>query len=422
MSGSGLHLQAWARATGTSGNSQRVMFEHITAYAGDPILSLQLAYRDDPRPEKINLSIGLYYDEQGRIPRLESVQQARQVVLANTDPSVYLPMSGNPAYCRAVQKLLFGEDSPAVHEGRIATIQTVGGSGGLKVGADLLRRFFPEAQARISDPTWDNHRAILEGAGFVVQTYPYFDYEAQRLDFDAMAKALEALPARTVVLLHPCCHNPTGADLSPAQWDVFVDIAKRRELLPFLDLAYQGLSEGLGPDTYLIRALTAAGVSFLVVNSFSKIFSLYGERCGALSMVCANADEAQRALGQMQQAVRRNYSSPPAFGGALVQTVLETPALRAQWEAEVETMRSRMHAMRMRLCEGLKQHHPAYDWGFLQAQRGMFSYAPVLGPRMQRLMDEFGVYIIESGRICVAGLNEQNVDRAAQAFASVLKD
>lgn len=398
------------------------MFEHITAYAGDPILSLQLAYRDDPRPEKINLSIGLYYDEQGRIPRLESVQKARQVVMANTEPSVYLPMSGNPAYCGAVQKLLFGADSPALHEGRVATIQTVGGSGALRVGADLLRRFFPESQARISDPTWDNHRAILEGAGFVVQTYAYFDYESQRLDFDAMAKALDQLPARTVVLLHPCCHNPTGADLSSTQWDVVVDIIKRRELLPFLDLAYQGLAEGLEADTYLIRALAASGVSFLLANSFSKIFSLYGERCGALSMVCANADEAQRALGQMQQAVRRNYSSPPAFGGSLVQTVLNTPALRAQWEAEVEAMRSRMHAMRTRLYEGLMHHHPAYDWSFLLAQRGMFSYAPVLGPRMRRLMDEFGVYIIESGRICVAGLNEQNVDRAAQAFASVLKD
>lgn len=397
------------------------MFEHITAYAGDPILSLQQAYRDDPRPEKVNLSIGLYYDEQGRIPQLESVQQARQTVLASTEPSVYLPMSGNPAYCRAVQSLLFGADSPALREGRIATIQTVGGSGALRVGADLLRRFFPESQARISDPTWDNHRAILEGAGFVVQTYAYFDYESQRLDFEALSLALDQLPARTVVLLHPCCHNPTGADLSPAQWDAIVEIIQRRELLPFLDLAYQGLAQGLTEDTYFIRALAAAGVSFLLANSFSKIFSLYGERCGALSMVCSSADEAQRALGQMQQAVRRNYSSPPAFGGHLVQAVLETPALRQQWEAEVEAMRVRMHTMRTRLYEGLVQHHPDYDWSFLLAQRGMFSYAPVLGPHMGRLMQEFGVYIIESGRICVAGLNEQNVARVAQAFAAVLK-
>lgn len=397
------------------------MFEHITAYAGDPILSLQLAYRDDPRPEKVNLSIGLYYDEQGRIPQLASVQQARQAVLPSTEPSVYLPMSGNPAYCKAVQKLLFGEDSAALREGRVATIQTVGGSGALRVGADVLRRFFPDSQARISDPTWDNHRAILEGAGFIVQTYDYFDYDTQRLDFDAMAQALDQLPARTVVLMHPCCHNPTGADLTPEQWDVIVEIVVRRELLPFLDLAYQGLSEGLQADTYFIRALADAGVSFLLANSFSKIFSLYGERCGALSMVCANAEEAARALGQLQQAVRRNYSSPPAFGGSLVQTVLDTPALRAQWESEVETMRVRMHAMRTRLVDGLVKYHDGYDWSFLLAQRGMFSYAPVLGPQMQRLMQEFGVYIIESGRICVAGLNEQNVDRVAQAFAAVLK-
>lgn len=397
------------------------MFEHITAYAGDPILSLQQAFRDDPRPEKINLSIGLYYDEQGRIPRLASVQQAREHVATLTAPSVYLPMSGNAAYCQAVQTLLFGADSPALREGRVATIQTVGGSGALRVGADLLRRFFPESQARISDPSWDNHQAILEGAGFVVQPYAYFDYASQRLDFDAMKQDLAALPARTVVLLHPCCHNPTGADLTNAQWDEVIAIIVQRQLLPFLDIAYQGLAEGLEEDAYLIRALVQAGVSFLLANSFSKIFSLYGERVGALSMVCANADEAARALGQMQQAVRRNYSSPPAFGGSLVQTVLETPALLAEWTSEVDAMRTRMQAMRNRLYQGLVSHHPGYDWRFLLAQRGMFSYAPVLGPHMETLRVEHGVYIISSGRICVAGLNDNNVDRAAQAFAEVLK-
>lgn len=398
------------------------MFEHITAYAGDPILSLQLAYRDDPRPEKINLSIGLYYDEQGRIPRLESVQKARQVVMANIEPSVYLPMSGNPAYCGAVQKLLFGADSPALHEGRVATIQTVGGSGALKVGADVLRRYFPGSAVRISGPTWDNHRAIFEGAGFVVDEYPYFDHTTQRLDFDAMAACMRTLPEETIVVLHPCCHNPTGAELDTAQWDEIIKIVLERRLIPFLDMAYQGLGESFERDAYLVRALTSANVAFLVANSFSKIFSLYGERCGSLSMVCANADEASRALGQMQQAVRRNYSSPPAHGAQLVETVLLDPALHAMWVAEVNQMRDRIHAMRGRLHQGLVQHHPDFDWDFLLAQSGMFSYAPALAPHMDRLMQAHGVYIIESGRICIAGLNTQNVDRVAQAFASVLKE
>lgn len=398
------------------------MFSQLSAYAGDPILSLQLAYRDDERADKVNLSIGLYYDEQGRIPRLPSVQEAGKVVNASTAPCVYLPMSGSPPYCRAAQGLVFGADSAVVQAGQVATIQTVGGSGALKVGADVLRRFFPESTVRISNPTWDNHRAIFEGAGFAVDVYPYFDLATQRLDFDAMADYLRHLPEKTIVLLHPCCHNPTGAELSTGQWDEIVGIVLERRLIPFLDMAYQGLGEGFDRDAYLVRALADAGVAFLVANSFSKIFSLYGERCGSLSMVCATADEASRALGQMQQAVRRNYSSPPAHGGHLVETVLLDPALRAMWEAEVTEMRDRIHAMRTRLHQGLVRHHPDFDWDFLLAQSGMFSYAPALAPHMDRLIQAHGVYIIESGRICIAGLNGQNVDRVARAFASVLKE
>jgi len=396
------------------------LFSTLSAYGGDPILSLQLAYRDDPRPDKINLSIGLYYDEQGRIPRLESVRLAQERVNTIVEPSVYLPMSGNPEYCKATQELIFGKDSEALAAGRVATIQTVGGSGALKVGSDVLKRFFPQASARISAPTWDNHRAILEGAGFPVDTYPYFDLATQRLDFPSMAAYLSQLPEQTVVLLHPCCHNPTGADLNAAQWDEVVEIIQARRLIPFLDMAYQGLGQGLDQDAYLVRQLAKSGVAFLVANSFSKIFSLYGERCGSLSMVCANAAEASRALGQMQQAVRRNYSSPPAYGGRLVETVLREPELRRLWESEVTVMRERIHAMRERLYKGLVQHKPDYDWGFLPAQSGMFSYAPILGAHMKTLMDQHGVYIIESGRICVAGLNTENVDRAAKAFAAVL--
>lgn len=398
------------------------MFSTLSAYAGDPILSLQLAYRDDERPDKVNLSIGLYYDDEGRIPRLQSVQEAAKTVNASTAPCVYLPMSGSPAYCRAAQGLVFGADSAALQEGRVATIQTVGGSGALKVGADVLHRFFPDSTVRISGPTWDNHRAIFEGAGFAVDVYPYFDHATQRLDFDAMAGYLRAQPAQTIVVLHPCCHNPTGAELSTAQWDEIVAIMIERRLIPFLDMAYQGLGEGFERDAYLVRALVASEAAFLVASSFSKIFSLYGERCGSLSMVCANADEASRALGQMQQAVRRNYSSPPVHGSQLVETVLLDPVLRAMWESEVAEMRERIHAMRGRLHEGLVRHHPDFDWDFLLAQGGMFSYAPALAPHMDRLIQAHGVYIIESGRICIAGLNSRNVDRVARAFASVLKE
>ncbi len=398
-----------------------LLFNVLSAYAGDPILSMQLAYRDDARPEKTNLSIGLYYDDQGRIPRLKSVQQARERVLQSTEPSMYLPMSGNPAYCKASQNLVFGTDAPALQEGRIATIQTVGGSGALKVGADVLRKFFPGAQARISDPSWDNHRAILEGAGFVVETYPYFNRDTQRLDFERMLEGLKALPQETVVLFHPSCHNPTGADLSPEQWDQVVDVVVKGRLIAFLDMAYQGFGDGLDEDAYLVRALVKAGASFLVANSYSKTFSLYGERCGALSMVCANADEAGRALGQMQQAVRRNYSSPPAFGASLVETVLTDSELAALWRTELAEMRTRIQNMRSRLYNGLCAQQPNADWAFLMAQKGMFGYAPVLAPHMMRLRNEQAVYIIESGRICVAGLNEANVDRVALAFAAVLK-
>jgi|TARA_A100001391_G_scaffold177450_3_gene141339 aromatic-amino-acid transaminase len=398
-----------------------LLFNLLSAYAGDPILSMQLAYRDDPRPEKTNLSIGLYYDDQGRIPRLRSVQQARERVLQSTDPSMYLPMSGNPSYCKASQVLVFGNDAPALHEGRVATIQTVGGSGALKVGADVLRKFFPNSQARISDPSWDNHRAILEGAGFVVDTYPYFNRETQRLDFDRMLEGLKALSPETVVLLHPSCHNPTGADLSQDQWDQVVEVVVNNHLIAFLDMAYQGFGDGLDDDAYLVRALVRAGASFLVANSYSKTFSLYGERCGALSMVCANADEAGRALGQMQQAVRRNYSSPPAFGASLVETVLNDAELAALWRTELAEMRTRIQTMRSRLHHGLCTQQPNVDWAFLMAQKGMFGYAPVLARHMMQLRNEHAVYIIESGRICVAGLNEANVDRVAEAFAAVLK-
>ncbi|WP_434631909.1 aromatic amino acid transaminase [Chromobacterium sp. CV08] len=396
------------------------MFQHVDAYAGDPILSLVEAFGKDPRADKVNLSIGLYYDEAGRIPRLKAVEQAEALLAGQAQPPcTYLPMDGMPAYRNAVQALLFGADHPAVASGRIATLQTLGGSGALKVGADFLKRYFPASGVWVSDPTWDNHVAIFEGAGFSVERYPYFDPATRGVDFAAMLAKLETLPAKSIVLLHPCCHNPTGADLSDAQWDQVVAVAKARQLIPFLDIAYQGFGAGLEQDAYAIRAMADAGLSFLVSNSFSKIFSLYGERCGGLSVVCRDAAEAALVSGQLKATVRRNYSSPPTHGARVIATVLNDAELKALWVSEVNEMRERIQAMRGVLVQVLKEALPERDFGYLVNQRGMFSYTGFSAAQVDQLRERFGVYLVGSGRMCVAGLNTANAPYVADAFAKV---
>jgi aromatic-amino-acid transaminase len=398
------------------------MFQHIEAYAGDPILSLMETFKSDPRSDKVNLSIGLYYDAQGAIPQLGSVQEAYgRIEGRRTVPSLYLPMEGMKAYREAIQSLLFGPDHPTLIAGRIATIQTLGGSGALKVGADFLKRYFPQSEVWVSDPTWDNHVAIFEGACFKVHSYPYFDPQTLGVAFDKMLQTLSGLPAQSIVLLHPCCHNPTGSDLTPTQWDQLIEVIRQRALIPFLDIAYQGFGAGMTEDAYAIRALAAANVSFLVANSFSKIFSLYGERVGGLSVVCTDADAAERVLGQLKATVRRNYSSPPMFGAELVSTVLADPQLKTDWLTEVEGMRSRIVAMRETLVEALGQTLPGRNFDYLITQRGMFSYTGLSAAQVDRLREEFGIYLVRSGRICVAGLNTQNVARVADAFAKVMR-
>jgi aromatic-amino-acid transaminase len=398
------------------------MFQHIDAYAGDPILSLMETFKSDPRSDKVNLSIGLYYDAKGVIPQLGSVQEAYgRIEGRRTIPSLYLPMEGMKTYREAIQSLLFGSDHPALNAGRIATIQTLGGSGALKVGADLLKRYFPQSEVWVSDPTWDNHVAIFEGAGLKVHTYPYFDPQTLGVAFDKMLQTLSDLPAQSIVLLHPCCHNPTGSDLTPTQWDQLIEVVRHRALIPFLDIAYQGFGAGMAEDAYAIRALATANVSFLVANSFSKIFSLYGERVGGLSVVCTDADAAERVLGQLKATVRRNYSSPPMFGAELVSTVLADPQLKTDWLTEVEGMRSRIVAMRETLVEALGQTLPGRNFDYLITQRGMFSYTGLSAAQVDRLREEFGIYLVRSGRICVAGLNTQNVARVADAFAKVMR-
>lgn len=394
------------------------MLEHVRPYAGDPILSLMEAYQADPRANKVNLSIGLYYDAQGRIPQLPSVAEAQRRWLASEQgPSLYLPMDGLADYCQQVQHLLFGEQAAVLAERRVATIQTVGGSGALKVGADFLRQWFPDAQVWVSNPTWENHHALFGGAGFTVNTYPYFDAATGGVDFAAMCATLAELPARSIVLLHPCCHNPTGADLTPGQWDAVVKILAERQLIAFLDTAYQGLGEGMQQDAYAIRAMADAGLTLVVSNSFSKIFSLYGERVGGLSVVCADAATAGNVQGQLKATVRRNYSSPPSHGARLVAGVLGDAQLRAQWLTEVEQMRVRIKAMRTQLASLLRDECPDGRHDYLLRQQGMFSYTGLSAEQVRRLREDSGIYLVDSGRLCLAGLNEHNVATVAQAIA-----
>ena len=396
------------------------MFEHVEPFAGDPILALVEVFNADPRPHKVNLSIGIYFDEQGRIPVLRSVQLAEARVVAAGGPKPYLPIEGAANYRAAVQRLLFGADHEVLRSQRVATIQSVGSSGGLKVGADFIKRWFPHSEVWVSDPTWDNHRSMFEGAGIKVHSYPYYDAQGGGVRFAAMLDALERAPERSIVLLHACCHNPTGVDLSRAQWDELIPLLQQRGLIAYLDLAYQGFGDGIEQDAYAVRALAAAGASFFIANSFSKSMSVYGERCGALSVVCADAQQADNVLGQLKFTVRRNYSSPPIHGGQIVAQVLADADLRPMWEAELAAMRERILAMRQTLHRVISAKVPGRDFGYFLTQRGMFSYTGLSAAQVDRLRDEYAVYLVRSGRICLAGLNDGNVERAAQAMAEVM--
>jgi aromatic-amino-acid transaminase len=402
------------------------MFAHVEPFAGDPILSLNEDFQKDPRPHKINLSIGIYFDDQGKIPVLDSVRRAEQQVVARNAPKPYLPIEGAANFRGAVQALLFGCDHEALAAGRVATIQSVGSSGGLKVGADFICRWLPGSAVWVSEPSWENHRSMFEGAGLAVHDYPYYDAATGGLAFAAMCATLRTLPAKSVVLLHACCHNPTGVDLTRAQWDALVPIMAERELVPYLDLAYQGFGDGIAEDAYALRVLAAARgrdgrpLAFFVANSFSKSMSLYGERCGALSVVCTDAGEASNVLGQLKFTVRRNYSSPPIHGGQIVAAVLSDPDLRRTWEGELAAMRERIKAMRRVLHGVLAAKVPGRDFGYFLSQHGMFSYTGLGPQQVDRLREEFAVYLVRSGRMCVAGLNRGNVEPTAQAMAAVL--
>ncbi|KML54206.1 aromatic amino acid aminotransferase [Burkholderia cepacia] len=396
------------------------MYEHIPAYPGDPILSLFQAFQQDAHPHKVNLSIGLCYDEAGRIPVLDSTRIAAERLREAGAPHTYLPMEGLAAYRQGVQRLVFGADCAALAEGRIATLQTLGGSGAIRLGAEFVKRYFPDSAIWISDPTWDNHRVIFSAAGLDVHTYPYYDEARNDIRVDAMLATLDALPARSVVLLQPCCHNPTGLDLGRDAWREVIDVLVRRGLIPFLDMAYQGFGDGLADDAWAVRAIVDAGLPAIVGNSFSKNFSLYGERVGGLSIVCANAGEAATVLSQLQAGVRRTYSSPPLFGAQLVSTVLNDDALRAQWEDEVGQIRTRIKRMRSELKARLDARLPGRAFDAFVAQRGMFSYTGIAAADVDRLRALHSVYLLRSGRMCIAGLNDANLDAVANALADVL--
>jgi len=396
------------------------LFAQLPSPVGDPILSLQEAYAADPRADKINLSIGLYYDRHGRVPELASVRAARRRVLEAGITPGYQPMAGAARYREAVQALLFGRDHPVVTSGRVATMQTLGASGALRLGSDILKKRFPTSTVWVSDPTWGNHHAIFEAAGFVVRKYPYYDPAARAADFAAMAACLDSLPPDSIVLLHPCCHNPTGADLEKDAWNELAEIVKRRRLIPFFDLAYQGYAEGVDEDRYALLAFADAGIPYLVSNSFSKTFSLYGERCGGLSIVCDSRQEAAHVLGHLEMLIRRSYSSPPTFGGLIVSEIVLDPELKKAWEAEVAAMRGRIHAMRVALRARLALHRPGLDLDFLTRQRGMFSYSGLGMNAVALLRDRFGIYLVDSGRLCLTGLNEANVDLVAAALAPLI--
>jgi aromatic-amino-acid transaminase len=387
---------------------------------GDPILGVTEAYVADPNPKKVNLGVGVYYDDNGKVPLLECVKRAEKLRLETSPNRGYLPIDGLAAYDRAVQELVFGADAPAVKDKRVVTVQALGGTGGLKVGADFLRRIDPAAQLWISEPSWENHRQLFEAAGFTVNAYPYYDAGTHGVNFDGMLAALKAMPAGSIVVLHACCHNPTGVDLAPEQWNKVLEVVKSRDLVPFLDLAYQGFADGVDADGYAARLFASAMSPVFLASSFSKSFSLYGERVGALSIVAASAEEAARVLSQLKRVVRTNYSNPPTHGGQVVATVLGTPELRALWEQELGGMRERIKAMRKALVEGIAQRIPGADFGFVLKQRGMFSYSGLSKEQVARLRKEYSIYAIDTGRICVAALNSKNIDYVADAIAKVI--
>ena len=400
--------------------SSTTLFSAVEMAPRDPILGLNEQYNADPNPAKVNLGVGVYFDDQGKLPLLQCVRAAEQAMMEKPAPRGYLPIDGIAAYDNGVKSLVFGADSDVVQSGRVATVQAIGGTGALRIGADFLKKVSPNARVLISDPSWENHRALFTQAGFTVGTYRYCEADNRGINFAGFLADLQAAPAETIVVLHACCHNPTGYDITPAQWDEVVQVVKSRKLTAFLDMAYQGFGHGIAEDGAVVGKFVAAGVNFFVSTSFSKSFSLYGERVGALSVVCQSKEEAGRVLSQLKIAIRTNYSNPPTHGAAVVAAVLNTPALRQQWEQELGAMRVRIKQMRQALVEGLQAAGIEQDMSFVTRQIGMFSYSGLSKEQMVRLRSEYGVYGTDTGRMCVAALNSGNIAYVCESIAKVL--
>ena len=396
------------------------IFSAVEMAPRDPILGLNESFNADTRTTKVNLGVGVYFDDNGKIPLLNAVKIAEKARLESMPPRGYQSIEGLAAYNQAVQTLLFGKDSSLLAEGRVVTAEALGGTGALKIGADFLKRLQPKATVYISDPSWENHRALFESAGFPVETYPYYDAASRGVNFAGMKAKLDTLASGAIVVLHACCHNPTGADLSEAQWRETIDVIRARGLIAFIDMAYQGFADGISEDALALNLFSASGLQFFVSSSFSKSFSLYGERVGALSIVTAAKDEAARVLSQVKRVIRTNYSNPPTHGGAVVASVLSNPELRQMWEDELGAMRVRIRSMRSCLVEKLKAKGTAQDFSFIIKQRGMFSYTGLTPEQVARLKDEFGIYAVSTGRICLAALNSKNIDYVADSIAAVL--
>ena len=395
------------------------IFSAVELAPRDPILGLNESFNADTRSTKVNLGVGVYFDDNGKIPLLKAVKAAEQARLEAQPPRGYQAIEGLAAYNNAVQHLLFGKASPLLGAGRVLTAQTLGGTGALKIGADYLKRLVPDAKVYISDPSWENHRALFEAAGFVVESYPYYDAVTRGVNIEGMKNCLQKLPKNSIILLHACCHNPTGADMSKHEWREIIEIISARGLIPFLDMAYQGFADGVAEDALALNLFSESGLQFFVASSFSKSFSLYGERVGALSIVTTSKDESARVMSQVKRVIRTNYSNPPIHGGAVVAAVLANLELHQMWESELAGMRERIRSMRSSLSEKLQAKGLKQDFSFIVKQRGMFSYTGLSAEQVARLHSEFGVYAVSTGRICMAALNTKNIDYVVDAIAKI---